>query len=247
MYPKQELAIEEYGGNFFVNYESSERTKMSLTAGSQHSMVQTVSTDNGNTPLTTVVSDTKYADLKLNVHGFAAQASYNAGTQARNLTPGNKYDFQTLDANLEYNYTKGKFSLKPGLIFRSAIYDDTKYSHIINKTGIFNARGKVTTQSASVKAEYKMINEKLRLVAGMAASKFNYPDSTYLSYQFAATYKAGKNQLLRAVFSHAPRSSTIYDTYIDQTLANFQTGVKSFYKIDIENNKNLKLLVADML
>ena len=92
-----------------------------------------------------------------------------------------------------------------------------------------------------------MINEKLRLVAGMAASKFNYPDSTYLSYQFAATYKAGKNQLLRAVFSHAPRSSTIYDTYIDQTLANFQTGVKSFYKIDIENNKNLKLLVADML
>ncbi len=247
MYPKQELAIEEYGGNVFINYESSERTKLNLTAGSQHSMVQTVSTDNGNTPLTTVVSDSKYADLKLNVYGFAAQASYNTGTQIKNLTPGNKYDFQTLDANLEYNYTKGQFSLKPQLSYRSALYDDTKYSDIINKTGIFNARGKITTQSASVKAEYKVLNEKLRLVTGLAASKFNYPDSTYLSYQFAATYKAGKKQLLRAVFSQAPRSSTIYDAYSDQTIAYFQTGVKRFYKIGVEHNKNLKLLVADML
>ncbi len=247
MYPDPGLSMQKYAGNVFFNYHPSENTSFSIKSGMQHSFGQSVSTDNGITPLTTVQSDSKYVDLTINTLGLTGQFVINNGTQKSNFNPGNKYDFTTLDANLEYNYTRGKFSLKPGLSYRSAIYDDTKYSDIINKSGIFNARGLITTQSASLRGEYKLINDKLRLVAGVAASKFNYPDSTYLSYQFAATYKLSKNHLLRAVVSRAPRSSTIYDTYIDQTIAYYPSGYKKYTRYAVENNKNLKLLTASMV
>ncbi|MDB5280209.1 MAG: TonB-dependent receptor plug [Ferruginibacter sp.] len=247
LYPDPSLAMEKYGGNIFLNYHPSEKTKIYLTAGVQHSMAQTVSAENGITPLSTVASDSRYADLRVNIKKITAQVSYNEGTQITNFNPGNKYDFHTLDANIEYNYTKGKFSLKPGLSYRSAIYDDTKYSDIINKTGIFNGRGKITSRSASLRGEYKLIKNKLRLVAGLSANTFNYPDTTCISYEFATTYKLNKNHLFRAVYSRSPRSSTIYDTYIDQTIAYYQSGYKKFTRYAVESNKNLKLLTADML
>jgi iron complex outermembrane recepter protein len=247
MYPNQSLAMEKYAGNVFLNYQPTEKTRISLSAGIQHSMVQAVFTENGITPFTTVGSNSRYADFRASIKGITAQVSYNEGTQIANFNPGNKYDFNTFDANIGYNYTIGKFSLKPGLSYRSALYDDTKYSDIINKKGIFNARGRITTQSASLRAEYKMINNKLRLVAGFSANTFNYPDTTYISYEFAATYKVNKNHLFRAVYSRAPRSSNIYDTYIDETVVYFPTGIKKFTRFAVESNKNLNLLTADML
>src|SRR6185369_14562804 len=119
-----------------------------------------------------------------------------------------KYDFNTTDASIEYNYTKGNLSLKPGLSYRSAVYDDNKYSNITSRGGIFNARGVIITKMASLRGEYKLLNNKLRLVAGLAVNKFNYPDKTYTSYEFATTYKINKNHLLRMVYSQAPRSAT---------------------------------------
>ncbi len=247
MYPDPGLAMQKYAGNVFFNFHPSEKTTINITAGLQHSMVQKISTDNGITPLTTVASNSRYADIRINIKGIAAQVSINEGTQKSNFNPGNKYDFRTFDANIEYNYIKGRLSLKPGLSYRSAVYDDTRYSDVVNKTGLFNARGLITTQSASMRGEYKLMNNKLRLVAGISASKFNHPDSTYVSYQFAATYKVNKSHLFRAVYSRAPRSSSIYDTYIDQTIAYYPTGYKKFARYAVESNKNLKLLTANMV
>lgn len=245
-FPEQELAMKKYAGNVFLNYDPSEKIKVGFSAGMQHSMVQNVSAENNITPLSTASSDSRYADLRVNVEGISAQASYNGGQQNVDFDPGNKYDFHVIDANIEYNYTKDNFSLKPGLSYRSAVYDDTKYSDIINKRGIFNARGQITTKTASLRGEYKLINNKLRLVAGLAANKFNYPDKTYISFQFAATYKLNKNQLLRAVYSRAPRSSSIFDSYVDKTIAVFPSGINRFTRIGLWGNKDLKLLTADM-
>ena len=68
-----------------------------------------------------------------------------------------------------------------------------------------------------------------------------------MSYELAATYKLNKKHLFRAVYSQAPRSSTIYDTYVDQSLAYFPIGLNKFNEVALKGNKSLKLLTAKML
>jgi iron complex outermembrane receptor protein len=246
LYPKPKLAMEKYAGNVFINYNPAEKIKFNLSAGIQHDIGQRVATENTSTPLSTTLSDSRYIDVRANINELSAQVSYNEGTQISEYYPGNKYDFSTLEANVEYNYTKNNFSLKPGVGYRYAVYDDTKYSDIVNRTGLFNTRGQAITYSASLRAEQKLLNNKLRLVAGIAANKFNFPDTTYLSYQFAATYKLGRKHLVRAVYSRALRSPTVYDTYIDQSILSFQTGDKKFTELVVQGNVNLKQLIANM-
>jgi iron complex outermembrane receptor protein len=245
-FPDQNLAMNKYGGNVFLSYDPKEKIKFNISAGLQHSEVQKVSAENENTPLSTVSSNTRYVDVRAFIKGLTAQVSYNGGQQNVDFDRGNKYDFYTIDANLEYNYTKNNFSLKPGASYRKAFYDDTKYSDIIHRTGIFNSSGLITTQSASLRGEYKMMANKLRLIAGLSASKFNYPDATYMSYEFAGTYKPNKNNVFRAVYSRAPRSSNVFDTYADQAIVLFPLSATSYFEMAILGNKNLKLLTADM-
>ncbi len=245
-YPRQEMAMEKYAGNVFVGYHPTDKIKLDVNAGAQHSIVQKVSTENGTTPLSTVGADSKYIDVRAGIHGFSTQVSYNYGTQAPDFNPGNIYDFNTFDANLEYNYTTGNLSLKPGISYRSAVYDDTRYADVIKRTGIFNDKASITTQSASLRGEYKMFDHKLRLVAGLTANNFNFPDTTYCSYELAATYKLNKKHLFRMVYSQASRSSTIYDTYLNQQANYFPIGYRKFMMIELQGNKNLQLLTANM-
>ena len=245
-YPNPELAMNKYAGNLFVNFKPAEKIYLNFSTGIQHSTVQKVSTENTATPFSTAESDSRYMSLQAVVRGFSARISYDQGTQTTDLDPGNKYDFNNFDVNAEYNYTKGNLSLKPGLSYRSAIYDDTKYSDIILKKGMFNARGQITTFSPSLRAEYRLFEDRLRLVAGVSANTFNFPDTTYTSYQFVATYKLNKKHLFRAVLSKAPRSSTVFDTYVDQTVAYFPSGYKKFTKVVLQGNNDLRLLTAGM-
>jgi len=246
-FPQQKLAMKKYAANIFLNYAASENIKLNLSAGAQHSMVQKVSDENENTPFSTASSDSRYIDFRANGIGFTTQLSYNEGTQIVDFAPGDKYDFHTFDGNIEYNYIAGDFSLKPGISYKSATYDDTKYSDIIHREGIFNGKGIINTKSASLRAEYKMIDNRLRLVGGLTASKFNYPDATYLSSELAATYKVNKKHLLRLVYSRSPRSSNIFDTYSDQAVVLSPSGNNNMTEVALLGNKNLKLLTANML
>lgn len=243
--PDPDLAMKKYAGNAFLSYDAAEKIKFTLSTGIQHSIAQKVSTENGATPLSTVHSDSRYADLRANIKNLSTQFSYINGTQTP-IYPGNKYDFNTVDAAIEYSYIKGDLSLKPGVSYRRAVYDDTKYSDTINNPGIFNARGEIITKTASLRGEYKLLNNQLRLVAGFAANKFNFPDKRYISYNLAATYKLNKKNLVRAVYSRAPRSAIIYDTYVNQRATNYPVGYQKYVMITVEGNKNLKLLTADM-
>jgi iron complex outermembrane receptor protein len=246
-YPDPKLAMEKYAGNFYVNYAPASKFSFNLSTGIQHSKVQKVSTENEATPLSTAVSDSRYVSLQVAAKGFSARISYDQGTQITDLDPGNKYDFQNFDGNAEYNFTLGHLSVKPGIGYRNAIYDDTKYSDITLKTGMFNARGQITTFSPSLRAEYGLFNDKLRVVAGVSSNAFNFPDTTYISYQFAATFRLNRNHLFRAVLSRAQRSSTVFDTYVDQTVAYFPSGYKKYTKMALQGNQNLRLMTAGMV
>jgi outer membrane receptor protein involved in Fe transport len=245
-YPDPQHAMDKYAGNVFLNYSPTEKIKFNLSAGAQNSVVQKVSTENEITPLSTASSVSRYVDLRANVMGLSAQFSYNGGTQATDYDPGRKYDFHIINGNIEYNYTKNHLSIKPGFSYSNAVYDDRIYSDLINKTGLFNGRGQITTKTASVRAEYTLLDKKLRLVAGFAGNKFNYPDTTYFSYEFAATYKLNKSNLFRIVYSRAPRSSNIFDTYVTKTITYNQIGNKKFTKLSLEGNNHPDLLTAGM-
>jgi iron complex outermembrane receptor protein len=246
-YPEPGLAMEKYAGNLFVNYNPGEKISFNLSTGIQHSKVQKVSTENAVTPLSIALSDSRYASLQANYKKFSARVSYDEGTQITDLDPGNQYDFRNFDVNAEYNYTKGNLSVKPGLSYRNAIYDDTRYSDVVRKKGMFNARGQITTFTPALRAEYSLFKNKLRLIAAISANRFNYPDTTYLSYQFAATYKLNKKHLFRVVLSRAQRSSTVFDTYVDQTVAYFPSGYKKFTKMALQGNRELRLMTAGMI
>jgi iron complex outermembrane recepter protein len=247
LYPDASQALQKYAGNVFVNYQASDDVGFHLSAGAQHSEAQKVYTENKITPLTYTQSDTKYTDVRANIKGLTTQVSLNTGRQVRVYEPGNSYDFNTLDANVEYNYTKNNVSIRPGISYRRAMYDDTKYADPQLRNGIFNARGVISTKSASLRGEYKLFDNKLKLVAGIMANKFNYPDSTYISYQLAATYKINSNHLIRAVVSKAPRSSTIYDTYVNLIISYYPTGYKKYTRMELGGNKDLKLQTANMI
>jgi iron complex outermembrane receptor protein len=248
LFPHAALSMEKYAGNIFANYNPADKVSVNVSAGLQHSLVQKVSSENGYGPLTTSSSDSRYFDLHANAGQFSGQVSFVQGVQTADHQPGNKYDFHTLDASAGYNYEIGNLSIKPGLSYRSAVYDDTKYSDILNKFGIFNARGEIITRSASLRSEYKMLNKKLRLVAAMASNTFNHPDKTYLSYEFASTYNINKKHMVRAVYSSTPRSASIYDTYVDQTVPFlFPIGYQKYFMFRLEGNKNIDLLTVDML
>jgi iron complex outermembrane recepter protein len=246
-YPTPLLAQEKYAGNLALSFRQSENLRFNVNTGSQHSVAQRTSIENISTPFSFSSSDSRYVDVDVYLQGITAQASYHRGLQLSEYYPGAKYNFENIDLNIEYNYTKNNFSLKPGVNYRSAVYDDTKYSDVLNKKGMFNARGLITAKSASLRAEQKLLDNKLRLVGGIMANKFNYPDTTYLSYEFAATYKPSRKHIFRAVFSSAARSATISDTYVDRVLVTYPLGNNRFGQIVVSGNKNLKLQVSDLI
>lgn len=246
-YPAPLLAQEKYAGNLALSFRENENFKFNVNTGSQHSVAQRTSIENLSTPFSFSSSDSRYINVDAYLQGITAQVSFNRGLQLSEYYPGSKYHFENIDLNVEYNYTKNNFSLKPGVNYRSSVYDDTKYSDVANKKGMFNARGLITTKSASLRAEQKLFNNKLRLVGGIMANKFNYPDTTYLSYELAATYKLNRKHIFRAVISSAARSATIIDTYVNRVLVTYPLGNHRYGQVEVNGNKNLKLQVSDMI
>jgi iron complex outermembrane receptor protein len=245
--PDPALAVKKYAGNIFASYTGSEKFNLSFSGGMQHSEVQKVSAENGTSPMSSPQSDTRYADLRANISNLTARISFIEGSQKPDRNSDSKYDFNTLDASVEYNITKGNFSIKPGYAYRSAVYDDTKYADPVLRSGMFNSRGRITLNSFSVRGEYKLPGDKLRLVGGLSTNRFNYPDEINLSYQLAATWKVNRKHILRAVVSRTPRSSNIYDTYVNQQATIFPTGYKKYMSLELEGYPDLTLLTARML
>jgi iron complex outermembrane receptor protein len=245
-YPDRSLAMKKSAGNVFFNYDPGTDVKLSFKAGLQESLVQKVSAENESTPLSTASSNSHYFELNAQIKGFKTELSHNSGVQNIDFSPGNKYKFSATQGNIEYNWTRKNLIIRPAMSYRKAVYDDRRYSDTAHHAGIFNAKGTLTTYSAFLRAEYKMLHDRLRLVSGFGASKFNLPDTTYVSYEFAATYKPSSSHLFRMVYSMTPRSSNIFDTYVNQDLTIFPIGYQNYLSLKLQGNKNLKLFTAKM-
>lgn len=247
LYPDRELAMNKYGFNGYLDYTLSEKANLTFSTGSQYSDVQKVFGSGINSAnITTATSNSKYADLQTKLIGFNLQLFYLTGTQSPSLgSTGWKWDFNTTDINLEYNFDKIKnLLIRPGLSYRRAEYDDAKYIDEEKKEGFWNGQRESITKAASLRIEYKMLNEKLRIITGGRLDKFNVPDKFYFSYQLAATYKVNQNNLLRIVQSRANRAPFIIDNFINQDIV-VPLG-NQIALVEARGNTNLKLLTSDM-
>src|SRR6476661_886236 len=132
------------GYNGFLNYKISDKASLGLSLGGQQSSAQVAFVENLATPLSYRLSSSNYADLKAKIAGLTAQVSYQNGSQ--DLSKGQngyKYDFSTLDVLTEYDLNYKRFSFKPGINFRDAQYNDSKYANIANNEGFLNGNRKL--------------------------------------------------------------------------------------------------------
>lgn len=239
-YPDTLLGIFRNAANVYLSYNPTSRVAFHVMAGWQNSQSQKIYADNQSTPLTSNASDTRYVQLVADVHHLHTQVAYNGGDQNAVSLSGWEYDFNTLDAHAEYAFERKHLVIRPGICYRLAEYDDQKS---INKVGLRSAfidgRKQINSAAAYIRSEFD--KGIFRFVAALRAEKYNVPDKTYFSYQFAATCSPTENYIFRLVHSRANRSSFILDSYYNQS---FSFGTMS---TTLLGNKNLSLMQLDMV
>ncbi|MDB5255861.1 MAG: TonB-dependent receptor plug [Chitinophagaceae bacterium] len=249
-YPDPKNAMNKYGYNAFLNYSISEKSNVALSFGGQESKVQKVFTENLATPLSTAESSTNYADARLKLNNWNTMVAYQFGTQdvARGSN-GYKYNFNTVDIVTEYDINVKNFTFKPGLSYRSATYDDSKYASIEKGEGFINGSKNLTNGAVSLRAEYKL-KEKLKIIAAVRVDQYNHPDKLYASYQFAPSYKISDRHFVRGNYSRSYRGPNMYDTYNSSSIlvGSVQVAPGVFFPsyAKVTGDQNLNLLSIDL-
>jgi len=245
-FPDPEKAKERKGINAFVDLNANENVNFHLAAGMQDSYAQQVFNENTATVLTNRASESKYVDLKANIHGVSAQFSFNKGMQdimaGRNLDYS-KFDFTNSFVNVEYDLNIGNLTLRPGVNYQEAIYTDLPYGGGEGE-GYLNAEQALSNIGYFLRADYKA-TEKLRFIAAVRNDHYNVPeDKNYLTYQFVGNYSFSENHLLRAVYSKANRGPFMIDSYVNYDEGN---GISNPPYIQYLGSENLPLPVMSMI
>ncbi len=240
-YPDPELATDKYAANFSAFYDVSEKISFDFSAGMQNSKAQTVYIDNGIIPMNYRESKTNYVNFQAKMVGLVARFSYIQGEQdlfVGQKNPGFHYDMSQMDAVVEYDFKWKNLTLRPGFSYQNADYDVGNYTDSSNFS-YFSGAKKLSTISGHLRAEYLLFN-KLKLIAALRSDKYNKPDDTYLSFQFAGSYKIDNNNLVRLVYSRANQGPFTLDTYSSMIID------PGYFRFELYGNENLKLATTDM-
>lgn len=240
-------AKEKLGVNGYVNFIPNSNFNFNLSGGYVNSEAMRSTIGDTPTPYNVFCSNGYYANLISNIYGFNLQASVNNNKQ--DFTKGIKgwkQDSEQYHASLDYLIKWDNLNIRPGVSYQSVYYDDSKYIEYIGQ-GFINGEKSLKNYAASARLDYNPI-EKIRLVAALRAEKYDVPDKIIPSYQFIASYKINENNLFRAVYSRANRSTFIVDAY--STYAWNSGGLSTFpnpENISFSGNQNLTLMNMDML
>lgn len=227
------LSLQKMGANIFFEHQFDEKTTINLALGTQKSQVQKAGFLNFATPLSQNNSTSYYIDSKIKFHNLFGQFNLSTGEDL-NSHPGNSFKFMNTDANFEYLMEFNKFSLRPGISYKYCSYQ----SPIINKDPFDFAylnyqfkdeRRNMNSVAASLLTNWNPL-PSLRIIGGGRIDKFNINNHYFLNYELGATFRINKNNLIRAVYSHASRSPFILDTYLNATLS-------IYYPYKVESNK----------
>lgn len=244
-----DLALQKYGVNTFANYNASEKVRLSLWSGLQDSESQNVTFDTGPTNLGTSTTESKYVDLHASTYGLTTQIWYTTAKQDPSVgMTGTTYDYSVADASVEYEVNVKGISIKPGVTWRSATYDDSKYWDIANGEGVLRGKRTMETLGGGVRFDTRILSNKLRLTGGIRMDKFTHPDDWFTSYQAAVSYKLNQRNLLRLVYSKAYRSPFIFDTFLNYEIMTPLPGPIPMYAMtEVSGNKDLSLLSSNLI
>ncbi len=267
--PEPLLAKKAQNANAGLFYTPNADVYMSLNSGYQSSESQSMFFENLATPFGIRTSETTYLDYKASAYGLHAQINYLFGHQnlhRKMIKPVIEYDMGFLNANVEYdlelnNLGSGQLTIRPGVNYQRATYDDEKYVRKIDTVGeldkgLLNGEKMLETMSAGLRIDYKPFS-KLRFIAALRADKYSIPEDLYFSWQFVGAYNISSKHLIRTNYSRANRGSFIGNAY-----ANFQNPLQEnaynpgnnsyttyyqYYMGTDELDKNTKLLTQDLI
>jgi len=243
-YSNPALAKDRYGVNAWVNYKISKKADVSVAAGLQNSSAQSVLMESTLSPITSRESESYYFNTMANVHGLNVQLTGNFGTQdIYTGTETSTFDYSNIDAIVEYDWTMGDLTLRPGASYQHIIYDDS--DHIPSDQlgqGYLNGESILSSFAYYLRGDYQ-VSSKLRFIAALRMDHYNKPDDAYFTYQFISTYKPNDKNLLRASFSKANRGPVMVDFYTNYNEGSLESGQLVQYL----GNDNLNLPTSRVL
>ncbi len=239
-----EQALDRKGLNLMVDYQLAEDFAINLQTGMQNAEVVKSYRQYNESPLTSSVYESEYANLHITKGGFSGRVSYVTGFDDLQKEAANvqlKYDYNNFDTYLEYTFQLGeKVSLRPGINYQKSTYNDEEYINLMaGKVGVLGGEKSIESYAGSLMADIQL-TEKLRTVLGGRMDKFSTPDDAYFSYEFAATYKFNSNNLLRTVISRSNSGSFLGPSFLNLDSRPF--GGQSFY----QGNKGLDLFTVQL-
>ena len=247
-YKSKDLALEKSGINFRCDLDLENGNYTSIELGAFKSESQKVFYNNFFTPLSYYSSEGYHLNFKTYYNKFLVQFSANQGKNDNNYY-WNRYNYENHDINIEYDFSIGKFYLRPAVSHRASHYGshlltDRDYSDY--DISIPKEKKSIYSVSYSIFADF-YATDKLRLVKGVRYDNFSVNDKTSETYEMAATYRYDKDNLFRAVISKADRTPFMLDTFIGKaSRVNFVLDEDENIIADIvfQGSENLPYLTA---
>lgn len=245
-YKDTETAVDRLGANLSLYYNLSEDINFSLSGGYQNSYVTSSSFGDPAVSATAREMNGFYADFIAKAKGLTLQANVQKGTQ--DIVRGDqgfKADNTNFNLSAEYDFILGNLNVRPGIYYQYALYDDTPYldeEPVDGKytKGYLNGDVSIKSTAASLRVDYKALDDKLRLIGGLRAEKFNVNDDVYLPFQFVASYNLNNKHMIRGVVSRANRGPFMVESYSNYLWD--REGVRPMpLKMKFSGNKEQKL------
>lgn len=237
-YPEPALALDKYGLNLFFHYMPVDKVHLNFSLGYQDSRAQKIYVENNATPLTTQLNNSTYFHMSADIFGLRTKINYMTGETNTLGILGWLANYNTFEAELEHEFKLKGLSLRPGLYYKRAEYDDQKSQEKYG-IGFMGGAKNIITTGFSLRADYT--REKLRLVAALRGDRYNTNKKVSLSLELSATYWLNKRNLLRVVYSRSNRSSFMMDAYM-----NFNYLPIPTFGYNYKGNTDLDLLIMDM-
>ncbi len=245
-YKDTETAVDRLGANLSLYYNLSDDINFSLSGGYQNSYVTSSSFGDPAVSATAREMNGFYADFIAKAKGLTLQANVQKGTQ--DIVRGDqgfKADNTNYNLSAEYDFILGNLNVRPGIYYQYALYDDTPYLNeepVDGKytKGYLNGDVSVNSIAGSLRVDYKALDDKLRLIGGLRAEKFNVNDDIYLPFQFVASYNLNNKHMIRGVVSRANRGPFMVESYSNYLWD--REGVRPMpLKMKFSGNKEQKL------
>jgi len=248
-YPvNKKLSSNSFGVNLFGDYVVDEKKNISLSGGYQKADYQFTTFENIATPLSRTQPESFYTNGLVKWNNLNSQLSLHEGH-----TIANDYGFKfsNIDAVVDYDINIKGLNIKPGINFRNAQYGNYPDSAV----RFIQSTKTLRTLAGSLRLDYKLLNEKLRLISGLRLDKFNAPSKAYFSYQNVVSYKINNDHHFRAVYSRAYRAPFLVDLYTDRTFPPSYSGTVStpfgnlpvYSSYTYKGNNQLKLLKSTLI